>query len=167
MHPVTEYLDIVNDLDEVISTASYQEVYAKRLPHRIIHILIFNDKNELALQLRSATKSFCPLHWSTSVGGHVRAGESYKQAALREFKEELNIQLPITLAFKDNYLDAHGHKKFLATFKTRTSNLSKIKTSEVERVAYFSLSTIQNMIISKEKFHPELLFLLKKHFSIQ
>ncbi|MCA9460196.1 MAG: NUDIX domain-containing protein, partial [Nanoarchaeota archaeon] len=82
-----ELLDIVNRKDEVIGVASKEDVYKKSLTHRIVHILIFNDKNELALQLRSKKVSFCPSHWSTSVGGHVQSGESYEGAALREYQE--------------------------------------------------------------------------------
>jgi len=164
---MTEFLDIVNDKDEVVGNASYDEVYQKKLPHRIVHIFIFNDKGEMALHLRSKQKSFCPLHWSTPVGGHVQSSETYEQAALREFKEELGTAARIEFAYKDIYITPDERKimKFLATFNASFNGPFEINPEEVERVEFFSLQTIKNMIANGEKFHPELLFLLKKHFS--
>ncbi len=162
-----EFLDVVNEHNEVIDKASQKEVYEKLLSHRIVHILIFNNKGEIALQLRSKYKSFCPHHWSTPVGGHVLSGESYKKAALREFKEELGIQTEITFEYKDLYENERGLKKFLATFRTVFNGPFKINPKEVERLEFFSLNKIQEMINKGEKFHPELLFLLRKHCNIK
>ena len=39
--------------------------------------------------------------------------------------------------------------------------------AKVEKVEFFSLDKIQEMINDGEKFHPELLFLLEKHFEIK
>src|SRR3990167_3639738 len=50
------------------------------LSYRIVHILLFNEKGEMALQMRSSHKKFCPNHLSTAVGGHVQTGETYEQA---------------------------------------------------------------------------------------
>ena len=161
-----EFLDVVNDNDEVVGRASKKEIYEKKLQHRIVHILIFNDKGEMALQLRSKHKSFCPHHWSTPVGGHVQSGETYEEAALREFQEELGTTTGITFAYKDLYDDGRGLKKILVTFKTNFNGPFNINPKEVERVEFFSLDEIQEMIDSGENFHPELLFLLKRHFGI-
>lgn len=38
---------------------------------------------------------------------------------------------------------------------------------ELLKVCFFSLEEIQKMVDKGEKFHPELLFLLKKHFGIR
>ena len=174
-----EFLDIINDQDNVIGKASKQEVYEKLLTHRIVHILIFNDKNEMALQMQSKNKRFCPLHWSTAVGGHVRSGETYEQAALREMGEEIGISTKIEPVFKDNYIytDEYDHyygnkvgprkglKKILFTFKTVYNGPFNVNPKEVKQIEFFSLDNIKDMI-GKEKFHPELLFLLKKHYNI-
>ena len=71
-------------------------------------------------------------------------------------------------AFKDTYIDEHGHKKFLTTFKAVDKGYRfSIDPHEVQRVEFVSLSDMQDMIAKGEKFHPELLFLLKKHFHEQ
>lgn len=164
-----ETLDIVNENDEVVGQASYREIYDKLHAHRIVHILIFNKEGKMALQLRSQTKSFCPGHWSTSVGGHVQAGESYEQAALREMREEIGIETIFDFFAKDLYIDVsrNNFQFFLATFKTIYDGSLSLNPEEVEKFEFFSLTEIQEMIDQGEKFNPELLFLLKKHFGIK
>ena len=61
--------------------------------HRTAHIWIMNDKKELLLQKRSATKKSHPNCWDISGAGHIRAGESVTVGAIRELKEELGIEV--------------------------------------------------------------------------
>ena len=55
------------------------------------------DRNELygeiLLQQRSHKKVIYPLLWDVSVAGHIDAGETYIDAALRETEEEIGLQL--------------------------------------------------------------------------
>ncbi len=88
---MTEILDVVNENDEVIGSAPYSEIYSAKRSHRICHLFIFNDAGEMALQLRSKTKSFLPGYWSTAVGGHVLSGETYEIAIMRESMEEIGV----------------------------------------------------------------------------
>lgn len=162
-----EILDIVDDQDEVIGAASRPEVYERKLRHRIVHVLLFNRKGEMAIQLRSKTVGWCPSHWSTAVGGHVMSGESYGDAAIREFQEELGTDASLEYGWKDEYTSVNGVRKFLVTFKADYEGPFSIDTSAVERIDYFSLQKIQDMVDAGEKFHPELLFLLQEHFGIK
>ena len=159
-----ELLDVVDAEDRVIGTAPKPEIYRQLLPHRIVHVLIFNQKGEMALQLRSKNLSFCPHHWSTAVGGHVQSGESYEQAAQREYQEELNQQSVLHLFSKDLYQLPQRPPKFVVTFKTIYDGPFSPNPEEVEKVAFFSLPHIKSMIQQGERFHPELLFLLEKYF---
>jgi len=160
-----EILDVINDKDEVIRQARENEIYEKKLLHRIIHILIFNDKGEMAMQYRSKYKPFCPNHWSTTVGGRVGAGESYEQAAKREFQEELNTLTDFEFLDKFHYKNLEsGHQAMLTIYKTIYNGPFDINPEEVEKLAYFPIPKIKEMIGSGEKFHPELLFILKKHY---
>jgi len=156
-----ERIDIVNEEDLVIGDASYEEVYRQGLPHRIVHVLIFNDAGEMAIQLRSKQKTFCPEHWSTAVGGHVQSGETYMEAAHREFKEELGVHTDLVFIRKDRYVTGTGQIKFVATFATIYNGPFKPNSEEVADVRYVSRKELQSMLVIGEKFHPELLFLLQ------
>jgi isopentenyldiphosphate isomerase len=162
-----EYVDIVDDYDKIIDKTSVEKIYANKHLHRIVHILIFNRKGEMALQFRSKHKAFCPHHWGTSVGGHVQSGENYEQAALREMEEELGTKCKVTMMYKDLYEDGTGLQKFLGTFKATFEGPFKLNPEEVDKLEFFGLEQIQKMIDSGEKIHPELLFILRKHFGFK
>ncbi len=159
-----EILDIIDKNDKVIGKATRDEVYEKSLCHRIVHILIFNDKGEMALQLRNKTASFYPSHLATSAGGHVRSGETYEKAAEREYKEELGTSQEIKFFKKDFYNVPEVPNKFITTFKTNSNGPFKPNPEDIKKVDFFSIEKIKGMIDDGEKFHPELLFILKKHF---
>lgn len=165
-----EILDIVDQKDQVIGRAEYKDIYKKLHRHRIVHVLIFDKKGRVLLQLRSKNKSFCPLHWSTSVGGHVQSGETYFQAAQRESVEEIGKKLKLKKLFKDLFSHPdynQGIQKFLTTFKAINEGPFFKGIEEVAQLKFFSLTQIKKMIQGGEKFHPELLFIFQKHFQIK
>lgn len=97
-----ERLNEVDEKDQVIGTRSRGELHRLGLRHRAVHILVFNSRNELFLQKRSANKDINPGLWDTSAAGHVDLGESYDEAAQRELSEELGLDdsLPLQPIFK-------------------------------------------------------------------
>ena len=158
-----EYLDIVDEADRVIGSATRDEVYRKFYRHRIVHILLFDRQNRMLLQMRHRTKSYCPLHWSTAVGGHVQAGEEYEESAHRECYEELGIAVGLEFLDKRLYHDPErpGLSKYLATFRCEYEGpFQHLGCDEVESVEYFPLDSIQKMRKEGSLFHPELRFLL-------
>ncbi|MCL5411320.1 MAG: NUDIX domain-containing protein [Patescibacteria group bacterium] len=162
-----EILDIVDNKDCVIGCAPREEIKERLLCHRIVHILIFNEQEEMALQLSSQNKAFCPGHWGTAVGGHVKSGENYEQAALRELEEELGVKMEFQFFQKDYFENIWGLPKFIVTFTAIFNGPFKVNPEELEKIEFFNLSKIQELIDNKEKFHPELLFLLEKHYGIK
>lgn len=161
---MTEVLDVVDYNDSIISQATRDEVYEKSLCHRIVHVLIFNDDGKMALQKRSKTVSFCPGYWSTAVGGHVQSGETYVDGAFREYEEELGMIGALEFFSKDLYEAEGSPTKFVAAYKSNFNGPFEPNPEEVELVDFFTMDEIKDMITSEEKFHPELLFLLKKYF---
>jgi len=61
--------------------------------HPTVHVLVFNLEKELIVQLRKKTKQTNPLHWDVSTTGHIDWGESPTDAAIRETREELGLQI--------------------------------------------------------------------------
>ncbi len=160
-----EYLDIVDRDDNVTGQAPKDEIYQKKLTHRIVHVFVFNSEGKMALQLRAKDLSFCPDHWCTAAAGHVSAGESPEGAAIREYEEELGLATDTLEFFNKNFYTAHNSPdKFLYTYKLISNGPFNPSPREVQHVAYFTLDEIRDMIEKKEKFHPELLYLLKKYF---
>lgn len=161
-----EYLDIINEDDEVIGRASRKEIWRRLLPHRNVHVMVFNDRGEVALQLRSKNLPYCPGHWCASAAGHVRSGLSYEEAARQELLEELGIQPPLTLISKQFYaVPERNLKRYFALFEGRWSGPFKPNPEEVEKVEFFPLAEIAAMIKRGEKFLPDFLYVFKKYYT--
>lgn len=62
----------------------------------VIHVCLFDSRGRLLIQRRTMNKSIWPGRWDVSVGGGVNAGETSRQAAEREFREELGCPLDLT-----------------------------------------------------------------------
>lgn len=61
--------------------------------HRAVHIWLLDEKGNLLIQQRSSTKDINPGKWTCSCAGHVDPNENSIEAAIRELKEELNIEI--------------------------------------------------------------------------
>lgn len=88
-----EYIDIFDENNNPIGERKEkQQAHEDGNFHRTAHVWIINDKNELLLQKRSASKKSHPNCWDISGAGHIRAGESITEGAIRELKEELGVE---------------------------------------------------------------------------
>ncbi len=87
-----EYLDLVDEQDQVIGKKLRSEVYAEGLSNfRVVNAFVVNSNGELWIPRRTANKRIFPLCLDMSMGGHVESGETYEQSFKRELIEELNI----------------------------------------------------------------------------
>lgn len=91
-HTLDEYLDLVDENDNVIGKKKRSEVYAENLSNfRVVNAFVVNSKGEIWIPRRAANKRIFPLCLDMSMGGHVESGESYEETLKRETQEELNI----------------------------------------------------------------------------
>ncbi|MFJ8046219.1 NUDIX hydrolase [Kitasatospora sp. NPDC096147] len=86
-----EILDVVDEHDAVIGTASRAEVYRRGLTHRCTFVLVRDPQDRVFVHRRAATKGYGPGAYDAFVGGVVGTGESYAEAAVREAEEELGV----------------------------------------------------------------------------
>lgn len=89
---MTEFIDIVNENDEVVSTVDSKKMQKENLLHRSANVIVFNSKQQIFVHQRSARVNVFPLKFDIKFGGSVRAGESYEEAAKRELHEEAGIK---------------------------------------------------------------------------
>lgn len=90
-----ELFDVLNENGEYINKiATRDEGHKKGLWHKAIVVFIVNNDNtKVMLQQRSANKKIWPNLWDITAGGHVLSGELGYQAAIRETKEEIGIDI--------------------------------------------------------------------------
>ena len=91
MRDAIETFDVVDEADRIIGQASRGHVHERKLLHRAVHVFIQSRSDYWLLQRRSDQKDSEPLLWTTSCSGHVDSGEEYREAAVRECKEELGF----------------------------------------------------------------------------
>ncbi len=90
-----EMLDIVDVNDCVIESLPRSLVYQKNLcaQMRSVWLVIKNDEGKIWIPRRNWNLSQLPGYLDGSVVGHVRAGETYEQALIRESEEEIGHDL--------------------------------------------------------------------------
>lgn len=138
----------------------------------VVHVCLFNARGELLIQQRQHTKQSYPDRWDVSVGGGVIAGETGREAAMRELREELGLELDlsqtvaaVTLAFDGGFDDY-----YLADCDVPLSALT-LQTEEVQAVRWVTREEIKSMIARREfaPFWPsfiDLLFDLHRHLGL-
>ncbi|MCP9959568.1 NUDIX domain-containing protein [Streptomyces sudanensis] len=115
MHPSPgeELLDVVDERDEVVGRLPRAEVYARRLRHRCVFVLVRDAAGRIFVHRRTASKALFPSRYDMFVGGVVGAGEPYDAAALREAEEELGVRglprpVPVVSFLYDDGPGGHG-----------------------------------------------------------
>lgn len=121
----------------------------------------------MLLQRRAAQKDSWPLLWDVSVAGHVAAGESAYDAAVREAREELGIEVSRlehlgTLRFQallrgGAYVENELHDVFLARQELDLGALT-LDPEEVAEVALVRPDEVERLDVVP---HPESYALLR------
>lgn len=83
-----EYLDTYDENRNFIGKQPRDYVHENGLWHNTVHCWLYDDKGNVYFQIRSDEKTFY-----TTASGHVRAGETLKEAFGREIKEEIGIDI--------------------------------------------------------------------------
>lgn len=164
-----EILDIIDlETDTVVGQAEKPRIYSEFLPHRIVHIFIYNTGGQILLQKRGATLPYCPNHWATAACGHVSSGEDYLISGARELQEEIGIQTPLRFVAAPIYTmaDRPYFKKRLGVLTGASEGPFVTSEREVSEVRWFSPEEIDTMVEKNELIHPEFSFLWKQLNSV-
>jgi 16S rRNA (adenine1518-N6/adenine1519-N6)-dimethyltransferase len=86
-----EWLDVVDEHDNVVDCRPRQEIHRLGLLHRGVHVFLFDRHGALLVQRRQRNLVSSPLALDCSVSEHLRSGEGYSQAAVRGLQEELGL----------------------------------------------------------------------------
>jgi len=119
--------------------------------HNVIHICIFNSRNEMLIQRRCLSKNRDPGMWDVSVAGTAVTGENQRQTASREAREELGIILDFSgkrSAFTVNHSPCFDDF-YLVVADIDVSKLT-LQEEEVMDAKWASREEIENMTKSGE-----------------
>ena len=153
-----EYIDIVDKHGEPTGeTALKSEAHKNGWYHNTIHLWLHTTNGDILLQQRSHKKIIYPLLWDVSVAGHVDAGETFIEAALRETEEEIGLKLEQnslqhigvflhkTSYDNGNIQDNEFHQVFKAQLNVNLEELI-IQENEVEAIKLVSLEDFETLL---------------------
>lgn len=157
-----EYIDVVDENNIFTGkTVSKNEVREKGLFYREVIGIIVNDKKEILLQKRAASKKDYANMWELCYG-HVSAGEEPKEAMIRELKEENGLQLAeedlifvgIEKTAEYNSKSSRHHNVFSYVYLIRTQNKITDYVFQKEEVSggkYISIKELRELFLKKDK----------------
>lgn len=139
-----EWLDLVDENNEVIGKALRSVCHGNPgLMHRAVHVLVFNTAGDLFLQKRSESKDVQPGRWDTSVGGHPNPGEAVTEAARREMKEELGIDVDPLIAAYDYIWRSDIETEWIHAFAVTYEGPFKLCPDEIAEGRFWSFDEIR------------------------
>ena len=137
-----------------------KRVHQEGLWHRAIAVAIINEKNEILIQQRSATKDKNPNKWDISAAGHISSGQDSLMAATREINEEVSVNLGFNVEVKEFrymysfrkqevFADDYIENQFYDFFILRQNGLSKesikFQESEVQAIDFVTISQLNEL----------------------
>ncbi len=119
------------------------DVMAKGEYHLVIHVCIFNSKNQLLIQQRQPFKSGWPDMWDVTVGGSALSGEDSRMAAERETFEEIGLKIDLsgirpffTINFPQGFDDYYiiEQEVDISELKLQEEEVQNVKWADKEEV---------------------------------
>lgn len=152
-----ELIDIVDNKGiPTGKSALKSEIHAKGYYHNTAHVWFFTRDRHILLAQRAASKAIYPLLWDVSVAGHVDAGETIETAAIREIKEEINLDISTPelikigvfecfQSYSNGIKDNEFHHTYICELKTGLTKLTPQK-HEVETLKLVSFNNFESLL---------------------
>lgn len=141
-----EYLDIVDDTDNVIGKDTRKAVHANYQMHRGVHVFVVNCEGRILIQKRSSQKDYYPGYYDISVGAQVLSGESYEEAARRELGEELGIQCNALEVLADYDAFSTRQREKRRVYICKSDGPFVPCAEEVESISFMSVDDLQRAL---------------------
>jgi len=146
-----EYLDVVNENNEVIGQESRQVVHKSGLWHRGVHIFLFTPDRRLLIQRRGNAQDTFPGALDCSVSEHLKVGESYLDGAIRGLREELGVgqvHLSRLLQLRMNYgpHDNMINELYEGVCDVDDNEPLTINRHEIQQIVYHTIPEIEEMM---------------------
>jgi len=154
-----EHVILVDINDQKIGLMEKIEAHEKALLHRAFSVFIFNEKGELMLQQRAASKYHSPLLWTNTCCSHQRDGESNVNAGRRRLQEEMGFVTDVKEVFSfiykapfDNGLTEHEFDHVMIGSYNNEPNINK---KEAENYKWMALENVKTDIKENPTIYAE------------
>ena len=160
-----EYFDLLDEFGNKIGkTKLRSKVHRDGDWHKGVHIWVINNDNDILLQRRCATKDSNPNMLDISSAGHLQAGDSSQEAAIRELKEELDLDVTKdelifieTIKNSLRYTETFINNEFDDVYIVRTNKKideMKFQKEKISEIMYIPYNEFKKMVNNRQ---PDLL----------
>jgi isopentenyl-diphosphate Delta-isomerase len=155
-----EQLILVDELDREIGFDVKSECHAGNgILHRAFSIFVFNSRNELLLQKRSAEKPLWPNYWSNTCCSHPRRGETMDEAVSRRLAQELGFECPLQFLYKFKYHAQYGavgaEHEYCWVYFGRYDGRLDVNVSEIADWRFLGVDALEaELAAHPERFTP-------------
>lgn len=157
-----EYFDVLDENGNMTGEVKLrQEVHRDGDWHKAVHIWIFNRNGEVLLQRRSPNKDSYPNMLDISCAGHLSAGDSSIDGALRELEEELGLYvdkeelklfdcMKISRVFKETFINNEFNDLYYLITDKKTNDMT-IQEEELSEIFFIPFDKLKQMINEKDE----------------
>ena len=156
-----EFLDLLDENGKKTGkTKLREEVHRDGDWHKAVHIWIINNNGNILLQRRYPTKDSNPNMLDISCAGHLIAGDESILGAIRELKEELNLDINAdelqfikTIKRSRNYTKSFINNEFDDMYILRTNKKieeMKYQEEEISEIFYVTYKKFKEMVNNKQ-----------------
>lgn len=143
---------LVDENDQPIGSMEKMEVHQKSLLHRAFSVFIFNEKREMLLQKRAASKYHSPGLWTNACCSHPKPGYETIPAAAKRLQEEMGFTTQLEKAFdfiyKAPFENGLTEYEFDHVLVGNYSGTIIPNPEEVADYCYLSLSEIKKLLLT-------------------
>jgi isopentenyl-diphosphate delta-isomerase len=154
-----EHFNRVNEDDEITGIITREKAHRNYEIHRAVTVFITNDKGEIFMIKRSATKKENPGVWQAAPSGHLLPEETYEAAARREAAEEVGKAVALKIVnlksafpirvYSDRATHPYPQREnfYLFTAQVDADTAKLVETNhEAEEYEWMSVAKIRQMI---------------------
>lgn len=149
---MTELLYKVDKRDRILGSVEKDEAHEKGILHRSGVVFLMRSDDKILVQWRSGKKKTFPNCYECSASFHVTFGETYKQAAERELKEEIGVTARVHYLGKFTHFD-YPENGTVAVFSARSDGKITLDSNETDYIRFYSVSRI-DQIARSDKAAP-------------
>ena len=158
--PPAGRIAVVDGENRFVRWTDRAEIHSARLPHRTVHILLFDRRGRLLLQRRHDGKLTDPGRWDLSASGHVeeadylggpdeRLDEVYAAVARRELAEELGVVAALEPA--GAFAPAPGvHYEHIRLYRGVSDGPFVLQVDEVAAIAHVTPAELRARLAGPE-----------------
>lgn len=144
---------LVDEHDKIIGYKQRDDIAPGDI-YRMVVVWVEDGKGNVLVHKRAATKNKYPGRWENGAGGGVEAGESYKQAALKELGEEIGIKDVALTPIAKTIIRTEGGQRYCQWFKTIINLPLEAFTPEPREVEELRWVNKQELFAERDA-HPE------------